>query len=97
MDMEKMRSVLKAFTASDDCIEIKGGTLLLQLGADVIMADISMKDGNIYMTEDGKSLSAEQWIVRRIAQIDLLAERILTNVPEKYDVCASGRANAFLP
>jgi hypothetical protein len=82
MDIDKLKSVLKTFTASEDQIETKGGTLMVQLGADLITADISKTGGTLYVTEQGVRYTAEQWILRRVAQVDLLADRILANIPK---------------
>jgi hypothetical protein len=82
MDLDKLKCILKTFADSDDGIETRNGTLMVQIGGDVITADIAKTDGTLYVTEKGTRYAAEQWILRRIAQIDLLAERILANVPQ---------------
>jgi len=96
MDIDKLKSVLKTFTASEDQIETKGGTLMVQLGADLITADISKTGGTLYVTEQGVRSTAEQWILRRVAQVDLLADRILANIPKTPTFVYPSRPDAFL-
>ena len=82
MDLDRLKHILRTFADSDESIEIRSGTLMVQIGGDVITADIAKTDGTLYVSEQGMRYTAEQWVMRRIAQVDLLAERILANIPQ---------------
>lgn len=82
MDTTRFKRILSAFVGSDDQLEIKGGTLVVQLGNELIDARLSQKDGSLLVTEGGVIHRAERWLVHRVALLDQLAERILSHTPE---------------
>ena len=82
MDQTRFKEILATFADSKDNLEIKkGGSLAIQIGSDVITADLNVREGSIFVSEGGSVQRAESWIVHRIAMLDLLADRIIENVP----------------
>jgi hypothetical protein len=57
------------------------GKLLVQIRNEVIEGQIFLREGAVHVQENSSSSTAAQWIVRRIAQLPLLADRILSFVP----------------
>jgi len=81
MDQTRFKQILSTFVDSVDQFEIKRGTLVVQMGSELISAELRQRADGLFIEEDGVQHRAEQWIVRRLAQLDLLAERILSSVP----------------
>ena len=82
MDLVRFKQILSAFADSEDNLEIrKGGYLAIQIGNEIITADLNVREGSVLVSEGGSVQRAERWIVHRIAMLDLLADRIIENVP----------------
>src|SRR4051794_17200465 len=86
MDKATFQKVVSSFLDSEDQLQIERGTIVLQFGPDLINANLRQHDGALFVEEDGFESRAEQWIMRRIANLDLLAERIIssTSIPSTF-------------
>jgi hypothetical protein len=82
MDITRFKDVVASFLDSADQVEWSKGTVVAQLGSEVITADLRTRDGSLYVTEGGKEQLAEKWIINRLAMLDLLAERILASISD---------------
>lgn len=82
MDISRFKQVVSSFLDSADHIEWSKGTVVAQVGTEMIAADLRTRDGSLYVTEGGKEQVAEKWIINRLAMLDLLADRILASVNE---------------
>lgn len=83
MDLARFRQVVSAFADSPNDVEIqKGGSLAIQVGNEVITAELSLREGALMVSEGGATQRAERWIVRRLAMLDLLADRIINSIPQ---------------
>ena len=84
MNRKDFTRAISAFADTPADIDWDGNQLLVQVREDVIEASLSSREGDLYVCEnDGKPIRAYDWIVRRVARIDQLAQRILDYVPEE--------------
>jgi hypothetical protein len=83
--------ILRTFADQPEDVDISKGELLLQIHEDVIEAKVSQRAGELYVEEQDTEWRAADWIIKRIARVPLLADRIITyvNQPE-YFVTPSG-------
>lgn len=93
MDLATFRRIVTAFADRPADVDLRQGTLLVQLRDEVIEGKITHREGTIWVEEEGMApLTAYHWIVDRVARIPLLADRILSYVEEEpYFVHPDGR------
>ena len=77
MDFPTFQRVLESFADRPADIDIAKGTVVLAIRNELIEATISQRSDGLIVTENGQQWPASQWICQRIAQLPLLAERIL--------------------
>ena len=76
MDVNTLKKTLAVFVDRPGSLALERGRLLVQIGEEMIDAEISVRDGQVKVREAGVEDSAESWIARRIANLGLLAERV---------------------
>jgi hypothetical protein len=82
MDIERLKEVLATFADNPSSLILEKGRLVVQIQEELITAVTSVKDGQLVISEDNQPpLTAERWVVQRIAQMDFLADRILSLFP----------------
>ena len=82
MEYDVFRNVLTAFADSPVDLE-HGSDLTVEVRDDIIEARVTRKGGDVWVEEDGVSYRGVDWIVKRIARLPILADRILTHVPDE--------------
>lgn len=82
MQVADFKRIIASFAETPASIDLAKGEFIVQLLDEVLVARLERRDGVLYVEEDGVSQPAESWIVRRVAKLPQLAERILTYVPE---------------
>lgn len=83
MDHIYFKKILKTFADKDVEIDLERGQLIVQVHDNIIEATLLNKLGNIYVKEDeGEPVSAERWIIDRIARLRQLADRMLDYIDE---------------
>lgn len=91
MNNEDFISVIKSFCDSPDEITIDGNHIVFSTFD--VMYDITIsydEDMNLFITEDAMpKIRARDWISKRLANLDLLARRILEKLPEELNYVAS--------
>jgi len=91
MDFPTFCRALESFADRPADIDIGKGTVVLAIRSELIEATISQRAGGLTVTENGQQWPASQWICQRIAQLPILADRILELIEEeKYFVSPSG-------
>ncbi len=83
MKTDDFRRALTTFADTPADVDLKKGTLVIQIGEDLIEAQVSIREGGIVVTENGQSLPAATWLIRRVARLPLLADRILAHIPQE--------------
>src|SRR5687768_7666657 len=82
MHILDFKRILTTFADSDADLDIAKGTMLAQVRDEVIVAKLYQQEGELIVEEDDQRLPARKWLVNRIARLPLLADRILSYVPE---------------
>jgi hypothetical protein len=82
MDSVRFKEIIGSFLDSTDQFDTDKGQVAIQLGQDVITFTLTNKMGTLWVTEGTHHLPAEEWIIKRLALLPLLAERILASVPK---------------
>jgi hypothetical protein len=76
MNVDEFRRTLKTFADSPADIDVIKNTCVVQLRDEIIEARVEQTPAGIMVEDEGGKLSADKWIIERIAKIPLLAERI---------------------
>ncbi len=82
MDSVRFKEIVTTFLDSNDRFDTDRGELAIQLGADVITGTLATHHGSLFVSENGFETRAEDWIVNRLAMVSMLADRILSAIPE---------------
>lgn len=97
MNYDTFTRILTTFADNPECVDNVRGELMVQIRDDVIHATATSRAGNVFIEENGLEMSADKWLIERIARLPLLADRILSYVPsEKTFVIPSGELLAEL-
>ncbi len=93
MNIDDFTRVLRAFADQPNNLVIDGGRLLVEIRDELIEADLSNRAGTVWVQEPGaEPRSAYKWILRRVARVDQLADRLLSYIPEeRFFVTPRGR------
>lgn len=84
MNINDFTRILRAFADQPDDLDIDGGRLLVYIRDELIEARLSNRDGTVWVQEpDADPCSAYKWILRRLARVDQLADRLLSYTPEE--------------
>lgn len=82
MLLDDFKRVLTAFADTEADLDVSKGGLLVQVRDELIEAKLYQQGGQLIVDEHDQRLPAVHWLVNRIARIPLLADRILSYVPE---------------
>jgi uncharacterized protein YjbI with pentapeptide repeats len=83
MTLEEFKRILTTFADNPDSLDITKGELLIQILDEVIEAQVYQREGTLIVSENGVDTSAQQWLIKRIAHLPQLADRILNYVSEE--------------
>ena len=92
MDFDVFKRIVTAFSDDPEDIDLKHGKLLVQVRDEVIEAALSQSPKGVMVTENGDCLTAQSWVVKRLARLPQLADRICSHdeSPQHF-VVPSGR------
>lgn len=82
MDIAEFKRSVSCFADSPASVDISKGDFVVQLRDELIAASLERVEGDLYVREHGARQLARSWIVQRIAKLPLLADRILSAIPE---------------
>jgi hypothetical protein len=82
MDLTTLKDILAAFADDPANVVMEKGRLMVQIQDEVITATTSHREGMLYVKEDENSIPASRWVASRIAQLDLVADRLTTIFPK---------------
>lgn len=82
MDLATLKDVLMAFADDRADLIVEKSRLLVQIQGEVISATTTIREGMLYVTEDGQTQPATRWVADRVAQLPLVADRIASIFPE---------------
>lgn len=81
MDIREFKSIVMTF-ADPDTFVYQGSRILFSVNDDPIDAEVSMVDGNVHVIDSaGRKMPAHRWILRDLAKIELLASRLVDQIP----------------
>ncbi len=84
MNITDFKRILRAFADQPSNLAIESGRLLVEIRDDLIEARLTNRDGTVWVQEPHADASpAYKWILRRIAKMDQLADRLLSYTPEE--------------
>lgn len=91
MNRDTFRQIVTAFADEAIDVDFSGGNMLAQIRDEIVDVKVSEREGTIWIQESGEELSAYAWIIKRLARLNLLADRILAQIPdEEYFVEPEG-------
>ena len=93
MNTNDFQRILRAFADQPHDVDITGGRLLVEIRDELIEAHLSNRDGTVWVREaNAPECTAYKWILRRLARLDQLADRLLSHTPEqRYFVTPRGQ------
>jgi len=90
MDLTRLKDILTAFADDPASLMMEKGRLVVQIQDELITETTTTRDGLLYVTEEGQTLSAPRWVASRIAQLDFVADRIAGLFPANKKFVTSG-------
>ncbi len=85
MDVSEFRRILTCFAESAAAVDLAKGEFVVQLRDEVVSGSLVRKEGSLFVDEGSGQSRAEGWLVNRVARLPLLADRILSDVPDLED------------
>lgn len=81
MNINDFKRIITSFADRPTDLQMEKGQLLIDIRGELIQAQVTTKDGNLFVTEKGTEESAFSWIKNRIAGLPQLADRIIDYLP----------------
>ena len=92
VEYDEFRNTLTAFADRPADVDVTRGELTMEIRGDIIEAKLRQHDGDLFVDEHEEEHRAVDWIVKRVAQLHTLADRILDYVTdEKYFIEPAGK------
>ena len=92
MQFDDFKRIVTCFADRVDDVDTSRGELLVQIRDETITAKLHQRPDGLLVEEHDDRMPAATWIVRRLARVPLLADRICSYVkPPDYFVPPSGR------
>lgn len=82
MNVKDFKRIVACFSDSPDSFVGDDGEFVLQTIDETIVGRFTKSNGVLYVEENDLTLPAQAWVVKRISKLRLLADRILTAVPD---------------
>lgn len=84
MTANELKRILLAFVNDPTELDVRQGRLVAQIQDDLIDVRLSTnaESGDLVVEDDGVVFNPRAWILRRVARLDSLADRILSYTPE---------------
>ena len=78
--------ITKTFVDNPSDVDLTKGNLLLQVRDDLLDASVFQKAGNLWVKEGSEEWLASDWLIRRVARVPMVADRILSYIgaPENF-------------
>ena len=82
MKSDELKRILTSFADSPANVDISKGELLVEIHNVLISCTVTQENGLVYIEEEGRRLTAEKWVIERLGQLPVLADRILNFIKE---------------
>ncbi|MEJ8568604.1 hypothetical protein [Elongatibacter sediminis] len=83
MDIGTFRRIVTAFADEAIDVDLGKGRLVAQIRDELVEVTVLSREGTVWIREDEEEYSAYSWILKRLARLELLADRILAQIPEE--------------
>ena len=93
MQMETFLKTVRMFADPGSEVALDGESLLVCVNDETICVSLSTNMGDVCVSEGELSLSAPEWIVRRLARLDILANRVKDTLKGEARLFISAAAN----
>lgn len=80
MNYDEFLKILSSFADNDTAFDTDKDLINVQIRDEIIEFTCTMKNGSLHVVENGIAAPALQWLVKRVARLDLLARRIIDNI-----------------
>ena len=92
MQFNNFKRIVTCFADRVDDVDTSHGELLVQIRDETITAKLHQRPSGLLVEEHDTCMPAAEWIVKRLARLPLLADRICSYVsPPEHFVPSSGR------
>ncbi|WP_145360102.1 NACHT domain-containing protein [Alienimonas californiensis] len=92
MTFDDFRRVLLSFADRATDLDLSKGELALEIRGEIIEAQVRQRPAGLFVVEEGEQLPAGRWLLDRVAQLEILARRILDYTePAEHFVEPSGK------
>ena len=81
MDVATFKRILTSFADTPADVNLERGVVLLQVRDEVLEAELTVREGILWVDDGNGAEIAQRWIVRRLAKIPQLADRIQSLIP----------------
>lgn len=89
MQVDAFKRIVRTFSDPGQDIVFEGKKFIIQVNGLLIEKEISHQLGEVYVTDEGEPpVNATRWIVDNLANLPLLATRLLDTVPEQIHFVA---------
>ena len=84
MTVTDLKRILRTFVNEPSELDVRQGRIVAQIHDELVDVVLSTHPdtGELVVTDGDTSYAPRAWLLRRVAKLDLLAERILTYTPE---------------
>ncbi len=93
MQMDTFLKTAKMFADPGRDIALDGESLLICVNDETICVSLSQNMGEVFVSEGDICLSAPEWIVKRLAHLSILANRVLDALKDEAKLFISASAN----
>lgn len=92
MDAKEFKRILTTFADEPVDVNLSKGKILFQVRDEVVEARLFVNEATLWVEESQDVEMAHKWLIKRLARLPQLAERILSHVPdEAHFVGPTGR------
>ena len=81
MQIEAFKRIVTTFADPKTDILIQGEQAMMQINGNIIDVSLKQHSGELSVVEAGIEMPANHWVLTRLAQLPLLADRLISMVP----------------
>ncbi len=81
MQIDSFKRIVTTFADPQTEILVERDRAIIQVNGNLIEVSLKLHSGEIHVADSGREMPANQWILARLAQLPLLADRLSTTVP----------------
>ncbi len=91
MEIKTFKTILSSFADSQTELESDKNEIVVKVRDEILEISLIKVVSELYVVENGNKLAAIDWIIKRLARLPQLADRILEYIPEEKNfICPNG-------